>query len=89
MALNNLGVAKMELGQLDEADALLKQAIALDDAYSIPYWNLGIIAAIQEDHEHSDRMLQKAEQLGYRNDSFDRTISRVASIYARIQSVPN
>jgi len=85
MALNNLGAAKIELGQFDEAAACLAQAIALDEAYPIPYWNLAIIAAVQEDHAQSNRLRLKAEQLGYRHDSIDQAITRVAAIYARIQ----
>jgi tetratricopeptide (TPR) repeat protein len=89
MALSNIGAAEMELGRIDAAETHLGQALALDKAYPIPYYNLAVIAAVREDHEGSDRMMSKARQLGYSRSAIDQAITRVGTAYARIQSIPN
>ena len=86
MALNNIGAAKMELGQLNEAEKHLAEALELDEAYPIPYYNLAIIFAAREDHERSAAMLTKSRQLGYSQSPADMVITRVAAAYARLQS---
>ena len=89
MLLNNIGVAEMELGRIDAAETHLSQALTLDEAYPIPYYNLAIIAAVREDHERSNRMESKARQLGYSRSAIDQATTRVGAAYARIQSIPN
>ena len=89
MALNNLGAAEMELGRIDAAETHLGQALTLDEAYPIPYYNLAVIAAVREDHELSDRMMSKARQLGFSRSAIDQAITRIGSTYARVQSIPN
>ena len=62
--------------------------LALDPAYPIPYFNLGTIAAVRENHELSDRMFAEARRLGFSRTRIDRAISRVTGAYARVQSLP-
>ena len=89
MALNNLGAAKMELGRIDEAEMPLGEALALDEDYPMPYYNLGIIEAVREDHARSDQLFAKARQLGFRPSAVDKMIMRVGAAYARVQSFPS
>ncbi|MGI9414201.1 MAG: hypothetical protein ACR2PM_11065 [Hyphomicrobiales bacterium] len=89
MALNNLGAARMELGLIDDAELPLGEALALDAAYPIPYYNLSVIEAVREDHARSDQLLSKARQLGFGPSAVDKVIMRVAAAYARVQSVPS
>lgn len=89
MALNNLGAAKMELGRIDEAEKPLGEALALDEDYPIPYYNLSIIEAVREDHARSDQLLVKARQLGFQPSTVDKVIMRVGAAYARFQSFPS
>ncbi len=89
MTLNNFGAAEMELGRIDAAEMHLGQALALDEAYPIPYYNLAVIAAVREDHVRSDQLVSKARQLGYSRSDIDKAITRIGSAYARIQSIPH
>ncbi len=88
MALNNIGAANMELGRLDEAETHLLQALELDDAYPLPYYNLAVVAAVRGAPERSDDMLLNARQRGFSQSLSDNVIARVAAAYARIQSWP-
>ena len=89
MALNNLGAAKMELGRIDEAEVPLGEALALDEDYPMPYYNLSIVEAVREDHARSDHLLAKARQLGFQPSTVDKAIMRVGAAYARVQSFPS
>lgn len=88
MALNNLGAAKMELGRIDEAEGPLGEALSLDADFPMPYYNLGIIEAVREDHARSDQLFAKARLLGFRPSAVDKVITRVGAAFARVQSFP-
>lgn len=86
MALNNLGVARMHLGDLDQADAALAAALDRDGDYPIPYFNRAMIARVRGRTEESDALLAAAKKRGYSGDRIDRIVSEVSEAYARLQA---
>ncbi len=84
MAFNNLGAAEMERGRLEDAEKHFARALSIDQEYPIPYYNLAILAAAQEDYERSENMANKARLLGYTSNAFDQAVERVGSAYARL-----
>ncbi len=88
MALNNMGSARMELGHLDKAEKLFREALGLDDEFPLPYHNLAILAAVRGDNEQSNQFNTTAQQLGYKLSSFDKAVSRVGSAYSKYQTFP-
>jgi tetratricopeptide (TPR) repeat protein len=86
MALNNLGVAQMHLGELDSAESNLRTALDRDPEYAIPYFNLAAIAYARGHTNEGDALLSVARDKGYTGGSIDAIVSRVSDAYARIQA---
>ncbi len=86
MARNNIGAARMELGEIDEAERDLRHALQNDPDYAIPYFNLAVIAYVRGEAAEGDRLVALAAERGYSGSPLDRTISRVAAAYARLQA---
>ena len=86
MARNNIGAARMELGEIDRAERDLRSALQNDTDYPIPYFNLAVIAYVRDEPAEGDRLIALAAEKGYSGGHLDRTISRVAAAYARIQA---
>ena len=82
MTHNNLGAIALETRQLDEAKNQLLQAIALDGGYAKPYYNLAVIAALQNDPDTSAQHLGEARRRGFTNSSYDQFLTRVQAEYA-------
>ncbi len=89
MALNNLGAARLELGDLDQVEAPLRQALALDPDYPIPYVNLAHLAALRGDVEAAERASSAAKRLGYHDTRVDALIRRVSSALAGVEGRVN
>lgn len=86
MALNNLGVARMHLGDLDQADTALAAALDRDRDYPIPYFNRAMIAYVRERTEEGNALLAAAKQRGFADDRIVRIVAQVSEAYARFQA---
>jgi tetratricopeptide (TPR) repeat protein len=86
MARNNIGAARMELGDLDQAERGLRDALRRDPDYPLPYFNLGVIAHVRGDTDEGERLISVAAEKGYAGGSIDKAIERVAAAYARFQA---
>jgi tetratricopeptide (TPR) repeat protein len=65
VARNNIAVAHMNLGELDEAERILRLALQRDPLYALPYLNLGMIAAMRKQEDVAEGEIRKAVRLGY------------------------
>ena len=86
MARNNIGAARMELGEIDQAERDLRHAIRNDADYAIPCYNLAVIAYVRGEAAEGDRLIALAADKGYSGGHLDRLISRVGAAYARLQA---
>jgi tetratricopeptide (TPR) repeat protein len=86
MARNNLGAARMELGNLEQAERDLQDALRRDPDYPLAYFNLGIIAHARGDADEGERLISAASERGYTGGPIDKAIERVAAAYARFQA---
>lgn len=86
MARNNIGAARMELGEIDQAERDLRHAIRSDADYAIPYFNLAVIAYVRGEAAEGDRLIGLAAARGYSGGTLDQLISRVGAAYARLQA---
>jgi tetratricopeptide (TPR) repeat protein len=86
MARNNIGAARMELGELEQAERDLRHAVQNDPDYAIPYFNLAAIAYARGDAAEGDRLITLAADKGYSGGSLDQLVSRVSAAYARLQA---
>lgn len=71
MALNNLGGAQLELGEWDDASRHLTEAIRLDSEYSIPRFNLALLAAVRGDQATAERLFAEARARGFTRGSME------------------
>ncbi len=71
LALNNLGVAEMWLGEFDAARLHFNQAIALDPLCPLPYRNMGALVLRTASTDEARPWLEKARTLGLRGDWSD------------------
>lgn len=65
MTLNNLGSAAMSLGDMERSEAWLREAVRVDRRYSVPYYNLSLLAAHRGDAPEAERLLVEARRLGF------------------------
>ncbi len=65
MSYNNIGAGCIEMGQYVKAEESLQRAVEVDSDYSIPYYNLAIIATINGEDELVNRYMTKLSALGY------------------------
>lgn len=86
MALNNLGGAQVELGEWDAASRHLTEAIRLDPEYSVPRFNLALIAAVRGDRATAERLLGEARAMGYARGSIDALMRHADELRARSAS---
>ncbi len=85
MVLNNLAAAQIELGEWDDASGHLADAIELDPEYSVPRFNLALLAAIRGDRENAERLLAQAASLGYTRGTIDPILKHADELRARYQ----
>ena len=78
-SLNNLAVLKINQGAYDEAELLLRRAIAMSPEYSSPHYNLRRIYMETERYEDADKELWVAVGKGLRDA--ERTVDRAAQDY--------
>lgn len=83
MTLNNLGGARLGLGDLDAAENDLREALRVDPRYPMPYYNLHVIATARGDQEEAERLLAEAHRLGMTGGRVDLAIQHIVSGQAR------
>lgn len=65
MALSNLGVAELNMGNVESADQHFQKASELDPHYPVPYFNLAVISMFQDRKAEAKTFLKKSRELGY------------------------
>lgn len=86
MTYNNLGTAYLNLKNFDQAKEKFFHAIDLDEKYSIPYYNLAILSAIQQEFPEAETYYNKSKELGYSATGLDELIHKIQDLYADIQT---
>ena len=82
---NNLGAARVEFGDFDQAEAVVEDALERDPEYPIPFCNLALLHAIRGDLARVERWLGEARKRGYEGESVDQLIHRSQASLARIE----
>jgi Flp pilus assembly protein TadD len=85
MVRNNLAACDMALGRLDSAEAGFEQAIALDQGYPVPYFNLAVVAQAKNQPERAGRLLSDAKARGFRGGTRERVIAMAGGILAALE----
>lgn len=85
MTLNNIGVAHLTQGRLDECKRALEAAIAIDPHYPLPFFNLAVLHLARNDREFAERAAAEAVRLGYTRSTMDAVLNRTASVLAGIE----
>ncbi|SOU01400.1 hypothetical protein LMG19144_00137 [Xanthomonas arboricola pv. fragariae] len=86
MVTNNLGVAYAARGELEQAQAAWKHALALDYLYPVPYANLAAAAAARGASDEVHSLLCQARKLGYSGGPLDQATRRVQQLLAAVES---
>lgn len=87
MTLNNLGAANLELGRWDEAERYFGEALERDSCYSIPHFNLAVLAKLRREEALASEHAVESSRLGFRGSASDRIATKAAALYARFQSI--
>ena len=85
MTLNNVGAARLCLGNLDAAEADLHAAIALDPAAPLPYVNMGRLRQARVQEAEANVLFVKARALGYKGSVVDKLIHVGGTTLARVE----
>ena len=85
MALNNLGAAHLETGDVGAAADALNAALAVDPEYPLPHHNLAIERAVAKDEAAAARHAAEAERLGFRGSRIDAIIRDAQALLARVE----
>jgi tetratricopeptide (TPR) repeat protein len=85
MALNNIGAARLELGQLDQVESPLRRALAVDPDYPLPYVNLARLAVLRGDVDAALAASTAAKRLGYDGSRIDALIHRASGALAALE----
>ncbi|MBB3761803.1 hypothetical protein [Xanthomonas arboricola] len=86
MVTNNLGVAHAARGELEQAQAAWKHALALDHLYPVPYANLAAAAAARGASDEVHSLLCQARKLGYGGCPLDQATHRMQQLLAAVES---
>jgi tetratricopeptide (TPR) repeat protein len=85
MALNNLGAARIALGDIEAARSALLAARRVDPMYPLPPFNLAVVAAALGASEESRKLASEARELGYSGASVDQAVQAGQSLLAAIE----
>ncbi len=85
LALNSIGAAHLELGDLESAEASFRSALELDPEYPIPYANLAALAKARGDAGLAAEHTARARELGLSGGATDRLLRRAGSALARVE----
>ena len=79
MTLNNLGIAHMLAGRLDEAEARFREASRLDGLYPLPHAGLADLAVRREQPDEARRQAERAMALGFTSGRLRRLLQSLAA----------
>ncbi len=82
MAINNLGIARLGLGQVNEAEQSFTKALAEDPLYPLPHFNLAIVHELRGNRAGAVEAVERAHQLGYTGVTLDTVIRKSQSLLA-------
>lgn len=85
MALNNIGAAHLRLGHLDEAESALRRALALDEKYPLPHFNMAVLHEMRGNRTLAEKALAEAVALGYSGGTVDTIINHAHVLLARAE----
>lgn len=85
MAINNLGVARLGLGQVNEAEQAFTNALAQDPLYPLPHFNLAIVHELRGNRVGAAESVERARQLGYTGGTLDTVIRKSQSLLASVE----
>jgi tetratricopeptide (TPR) repeat protein len=85
MTLNNLGAARLMMGDFERARENLQSALELDRLAPLPHFNLAMISKLQADEQAFQDHLQRARELGYKGSSVDALLSRMGQVLAQVE----
>lgn len=85
MTRNNLGACRIALGKFELAETELRQALALDPGFPLPYFNLAVLAHARDMDAEAERLRAVAARLGYRAATRERIILSAGSALAAIE----
>ena len=85
MTLNNIGVAQLQLGQWNNSENMLMEAIELDDDYPKPYYGLALLYKVQGFEDKANEFIVKARERGFKGTFDDVLLSRLGNILARVE----
>jgi tetratricopeptide (TPR) repeat protein len=85
MTLNNLGVARLHLGDLRGAQQALEGAVSRDPQYPLPRFNLAFLAKLEGREHECAELLTEARRLGYRGATFDRLCAAAGTYLAQVE----
>src|SRR5262245_6475099 len=85
MALNNLGAAKLALGQQSASEQAFKEALTLDPLYPVPHFNIAVLHQIRGNRPLAEQAAAEAARLGFARSTIDAVIYHAQSILARVE----
>jgi hypothetical protein len=85
MVRNNLAACDMALVRLESAEAGFEQAIAFDQGFPVPYFNLAVVAQANNQPERVEHFLSDAKVRGFRGGTRERVIAMAGGILAAVE----
>jgi tetratricopeptide (TPR) repeat protein len=85
MTFNNLGSSLLELGKLDEARCWLEKAVARDNLYPLPYYNLALVQQMENNEVIAQSLLEQSKKLGLGHSLVDTFLQKASEILSRIE----
>jgi len=85
MARANLGVAHINLGDLEAAEAQLNASLELDPENPFVYYNRAVLLYERGEPDAAKEALERARTLGYAQNAIDTLIASTSKAYARIE----
>jgi tetratricopeptide (TPR) repeat protein len=82
LALNNLGAAEIQLGELGSARQHLDRAIEIDPLCPLPYLNIGALLEASGNADEARLFFDQAARLGYKRDISDKIVIAAQTRFA-------
>jgi tetratricopeptide (TPR) repeat protein len=82
LALNNLGAAEIQLGELILARQHLDLAIGVDRLCPLPYYNIGILLRVSGMPGEAEQWFEQAARLGYKRSLSDKIVNASQTRFA-------
>jgi len=85
MTLYNSGLARLLLGEIEEAESLFHQALALDSLYPLPHFQLAVIQQVSGNESEAEKSRLRAKELGYTESTSDRLVQFSQRLLANLE----